>query len=63
LPASAFNRICPKMCASYNSKIIYVFGGIPDNKDANKKVEMLITDRMEWRPLKVDLPIEFKGNR
>ena len=31
LPSSNFNRINPKLCVSFNSKIIYVFGGVPEN--------------------------------
>ena len=51
------------MCPSFNSKIIYVFGGIPDSRDANKKVEMLITASMDWKTMNVELPIEFKSSR
>lgn len=53
LPASRYNRINPKLCASFNSKIVYVFGGVPDGKEANKEVEMLITATMDWKKLNV----------
>lgn len=61
LPMCSYNRINPKMCASFNSKLLYAFGGVPDNKDANKRVEFLNTETMEWHPLGVILPLEFKG--
>lgn len=55
LPASSFNRVNPKLCASFNSKLIYVFGGIvtqgQHDKGENKRVEVLDTQHMEWRPL------------
>ena len=59
LPACAYNRVNPKMCASFNSKVIYLFGGAPEKKEANKGVEMLFTQELEWRPLQVELPLEF----
>mmetsp|Transcript_30811 Transcript_30811/g.30325 ORF Transcript_30811/g.30325 Transcript_30811/m.30325 type:complete len:100 (-) Transcript_30811:456-755(-) len=49
LPGCKFNRISPKLCASFNSKLIYVFGGVPENSDANTKVEVLDTSNMEWK--------------
>ena len=63
LPACNFNRLNPKLCGSFNSKMLYVFGGVPDNVEANKGVEMFDTQTLDWRPLQVELPIEFKGNR
>lgn len=63
IPASSCNRIHPKICASFNTKIIYVFGGVPDNPQQNRTVEMLHTTTMEWKPLQVQLPLEFKANR
>lgn len=63
MPACNFKRLNPKICASFNTKTLYVFGGVPDNQEANKGVEILDTLNLEWRPLEVELPIEFKGNR
>jgi N-acetylneuraminic acid mutarotase len=51
------------MCVSFNSKKVFVFGGVQDNSESNKKVEVLDTSSMEWRPLKVELPLSFKGAR
>lgn len=31
MPACNFKRLNPKLCASFNTKTIYVFGGVPDN--------------------------------
>lgn len=63
VPASAYPRLNPKLCASFNTKLMYVFGGVPDDVDANKSIEVLDTETMEWHSLAVKLPIEFRGSR
>ena len=63
IPSSMYERVNPKLCPSFNSKVIYCFGGVIDDVDANRGVEILLTDPMEWRNLEVKLPIEFKGNK